>query len=58
MEVMKRSPVIVRVVNNSNLDYESGIRDIKLYVIAFVYDSEVSRETLMVVYEESVAKNF
>jgi len=42
MEVMRRSPIIIRVTNNSNLDYESGIRDIKLYVIAYVHDNQVS----------------
>ena len=41
MEVMIRSPVIIRVVNNSGLDYESDIREIKLYVIAFVYNNQV-----------------
>lgn len=40
--VMGRSPVIIRVLNNSELDYEKGVREIKLYVIAFVTDENVS----------------
>lgn len=39
--VTRRSPVIVRVVNNLGLDYEAGIRAIQLYVIAFVTDEQV-----------------
>ena len=38
MEVTGKSSVIIRVVDNSKLDYESGVRSIKLYVIA--YDDE------------------
>ncbi len=40
--VTGRSPVIIRVTDNSALDYESGVREIQLYVIASVLGEEVN----------------
>lgn len=42
LDVTGRTPVIIRVLNNSALDYESGVREITLYVVAFVTDEQVS----------------
>lgn len=39
--VTGRSPVIIRVVDNEPLDYENGVREVKLFVIAYVLDKQV-----------------
>lgn len=41
VSVTRQSPVIVKVLNNSCLDYEAGIRNINLYVVAFVTNIQV-----------------
>lgn len=40
--VVGKSAVIIRIVDNSLLDYESGIRNIELYISAFTTDENVS----------------
>lgn len=39
--VTGRSPVIIRVVDNEPFDYENDIREVKLFVIAYVFDEQV-----------------
>lgn len=41
--VIGQSPVIIRVMDNVPLDYDNGVREVRLNVVAFITDEEVSR---------------